>query len=506
MEISLTKQSIQIISTISEKEKSKVFLVADSRSRLFILKELEGDKTVLYKRVRELSSAYFPEIVSIEYKDGKTRVLEEYIDGTGLDKLLETEISPETGLAYMLNMLQAISVLHKQATPLIHRDIKPENIMITKSGNVMLLDFDAMREYKSEKREQDTKMLGTRGYASPEQFGFAQTDTRSDIYSAGIVCRQIADRMNLPSFIRIRLKRVLDKATMFDPDRRFENVEQMLTSLQKVAKLEKVYRNKRKILLGICLVCLLAVGMTASWLVWKLENNANAIDTITIFNRSILPEQYEYTPLGEETLTLAEGISGQKKEMFCFHYSKAYPQALFFSDVVFEGREHAQVLLERYASDGEKIVEKVRILNQSGPELYNGSLCIETQALDSLISGRYVLTIQEDDWEWKCYLQVHDKEDQLEEYPVSVQSPVQFFSRLAQNDIFLNVLNTPYQIGRVYADDILLAKKSYSLTNDSRGVVFHAVFLKDYDEGDAVEIKLQLKNGKEVYGSIIILP
>lgn len=67
----------------------------------------------------------------------------------------------------------------------VHRDIKPENIIL-RGSQAVLIDFDAARLHKPE-HEADTQILGTTGFAAPEQYGLSQSDIRTDIYSLGVL-------------------------------------------------------------------------------------------------------------------------------------------------------------------------------------------------------------------------------------------------------------------------------------------------------------------------------
>lgn len=75
--------------------------------------------------------------------------------------------------------------LHGNLPPIIHRDIKPSNIIFSSDGVVKLIDFNAARELRAEQNE-DTRLMGTRRFAAPEQYGFGQSDPRTDIYALGI--------------------------------------------------------------------------------------------------------------------------------------------------------------------------------------------------------------------------------------------------------------------------------------------------------------------------------
>ena len=119
-------------------------------------------------------------------------------------------------------MCDGLKELHEHN--IIHRDIKPSNLIL-QSGKIRLIDFDAARIFKEGKAE-DTKLLGTKGYAPPEQYGSGQTDQRSDIYSLGVTMKNL-----LGSNCKGHLKKILDKCTAYDPKNRFQNVDELKTAL-----------------------------------------------------------------------------------------------------------------------------------------------------------------------------------------------------------------------------------------------------------------------------------
>ena len=118
-----------------------------------------------------------------------TGFLMEYIEGDSLQKLLDggrtftVRETAEAGLSFCA----ILGKLHGSDPPLIYRDFKPANILIRKDGSYVLIDYGACRIFKTE-ASRDTKMLGTEGYAAPEQYGgWEQSDVRTDIYGIGAV-------------------------------------------------------------------------------------------------------------------------------------------------------------------------------------------------------------------------------------------------------------------------------------------------------------------------------
>ena len=196
----LSLKDIEIITTISDSKKTTVKLVSLLETKQLAVLKQYPDKQSLgsYEQTCTLQSAFFPKVYDIWEENNSAFLLEEYISGVTLQEKLEDEsLFSETELTSLVKQLcEALLILHSATPPIIHRDVKPENIIITTDGNIKLLDFDAAREYKAEK-DHDTILMGTKEYASPEQFGFMQTDIRSDIYSFGIVFSELLSQANV---------------------------------------------------------------------------------------------------------------------------------------------------------------------------------------------------------------------------------------------------------------------------------------------------------------------
>ena len=92
-------------------------------------------------------------------------------------------LPPEEARRITKELCQGLWVLHSMGA--VHRDIKPENVIL-RGSEAVLIDFDASRLYKDES-DGDTRILGTTGYAAPEQYGITQSDQRADIYSLGVL-------------------------------------------------------------------------------------------------------------------------------------------------------------------------------------------------------------------------------------------------------------------------------------------------------------------------------
>ena len=161
-------------------------------------------------------------------------IVRSYIEGVPLsDYARDRALSQADVVRICVKLADIIIFLHSLTPPVIHRDIKPENIIVTEDENIVLIDFDIARTFKISE-ETDTVFWGTKGYAPPEQYGFTQTDRRSDIYSFGVLLRfLLTDSIRENSKIRMYrpLRRVIDRCTAFAPESRYSDMNQVKRAL-----------------------------------------------------------------------------------------------------------------------------------------------------------------------------------------------------------------------------------------------------------------------------------
>ncbi len=162
----------------------------------------------------------------------------EYVDGSTLEDLLERNGGPfpeRRVLGWARQLCDVLEYLHNQNPPIIFRDMKPGNIMLMRTGRIKLIDFGIARFFRPTSA-QDTQLLGTPGFAPPEQYGKAQTDERADIYSLAMTIFQLLtntlsetgfglkDVRSTNSRISPSVARALEKATALEPAERYQNV------------------------------------------------------------------------------------------------------------------------------------------------------------------------------------------------------------------------------------------------------------------------------------------
>lgn len=494
------KSQIKIITPLSIKEKSGVYLAALADDTLVIYKEYKDDRSTLFQRIQQLKITGIPHILSLGDTDTGTILLEEYIEGEDLSSFCRQKCTPSVSLHLIIQLLKILQELHTQSPPVIHRDIKPENILITPDKRLFLIDFDAAREYSETNCENDTVLLGTKGYAAPEQYGFSQTDMRTDIYSLGIVCRLLIENTSFSSGQKHHMQKVIDKATMFDPDRRYQSVTEMLSDINKINhRCPLIFPLIILICLIVFIISVLLIYHNRDSSPYTNSNEKIAIHTEYIYTDwEILPQDCRLSVIPEDALEEEKKHGAYRNnEEDIFHYYKTDPQALLFYDFHVSDQTIQNVNLEQYNSTGTSITERIRVLNTEHYSIQNGCICLSTDLFDSLNSGRYCLSIVYADGSIrKRPFYVYDTVDTAHTPTPYFEEPIKYYDPAIGNEVLFNVLGTPYAIQSVEADGTLLNKDSYRLTLDNRGILLNAPYSR---------ITLTLTNGQQVTGKIYII-
>ena len=217
--------------TLKETPESKVRRLRHKESRrLYICREFNGKADALSKLIG-VSCAHLPRIYDIAEDSGRVVALEEYIPGDNLMDLCRgITLESEQARRISLDICDALYVLHTRG--LVHRDVKPENIILDGERSV-LIDFNTIRESSETKSEySDTRILGTLGYAAPEQYGFSQTDRTADIYALGVLINVLLTGKH-PSYQLApgHWGRIVSRCTMTSPRKRYQSVQAVRESL-----------------------------------------------------------------------------------------------------------------------------------------------------------------------------------------------------------------------------------------------------------------------------------
>ena len=199
-----------------------------STKKIYVKKILDIYHLPVYEYLSSHPITGIPRIIDFAEEQGQLTVIEEYISGFSLqEKIEERSLTVASVTRYLRELCDILEQLHSVDPPIVHRDIKPTNIMITHTDHVVLLDFNAAKYY-SEKSAADTMLLGTQGYAAPEQYGFGSSSPRTDIYGLGIVLQELCTVLpDIPKSI----SQIADKCTQMDPKDRFASVTEVRNAL-----------------------------------------------------------------------------------------------------------------------------------------------------------------------------------------------------------------------------------------------------------------------------------
>ena len=208
---------------LKETERGSVWLASDKAGHPVIIKHIR--RTGLpYRKLKGLSHPLWPGIRFVSESGTDTWVVEEYVSGKNLWDFKEDGhfLTENEVRSILFQMADGLTVLHRAG--ILHRDIKPSNL-IWQGRQIWLVDFDAAREMR-DGDEPDTHILGTSGYAPPEQYGFGQTDARSDLYALGKTLDELLD----PA-VQGGIRNILRRMTAFAPKERYASAEALKNAI-----------------------------------------------------------------------------------------------------------------------------------------------------------------------------------------------------------------------------------------------------------------------------------
>jgi serine/threonine protein kinase len=235
------QQDYELMECLAHNEIGETLLVKDRQTGELCVSKCYADQTLLSSTsesslLKDIHRDGLPSFIG-EYQNKEMLcVVRSYAEGTPLDQLVRQQpLTERQAIHIALQLCDILTFLHNQNPPVIHRDIKPGNIVVDEQGRVTLIDFGISRAYDENSRE-DTHCFGTRYFAAPEQYGFSQTDPRTDIFSLGILLYwMLTGRLDLEkarkSISNRRLLSVINKCTAFDPKDRFKSAVQVKDAL-----------------------------------------------------------------------------------------------------------------------------------------------------------------------------------------------------------------------------------------------------------------------------------
>lgn len=258
----------EVLACLKQAPSRSSFLLRDGTGRQLVLKWSQSREEDLEEEARllkELDGQGLPAVYGSGQEEGRSWLLREYVPGeTLLDYAQKRGPLPAAEAAQIgLALCRTLKSLHRQSPPVIHRDVKAENIIRTPEGRYVLIDFGIARRYDSGARR-DTQVLGTPASAPPEQFGYRQTDPRSDVYAVGVLLHQLTTgETSLERGAPPRaLAPVIARCTQFDPKGRFPNAAALERALSRMEARGRFPARLR-------LAALLAVPLLAA-LLWAM--------------------------------------------------------------------------------------------------------------------------------------------------------------------------------------------------------------------------------------------
>jgi serine/threonine protein kinase len=243
-----------------------VYQVADQRipGKLWAIKEMSDaaitrplDKQQAVEAFRReaqllatLDHSNLPKVSDYFTEGGKHYLVMDFIQGRTLEDVLYStpgSLDEEEVVGWAVQLCDALSYLHNRQPPIVFRDLKPGNVILDNDGRAKLIDFGIARLFQPGKSK-DTRVMGTPGYAAPEQYGAGQTDPRSDIYALGVTLHQLLtgyepslSPFNLPparninSSLSPAIQEAVIKAIQSDVTARFQTAAEMRQALVKLS-------------------------------------------------------------------------------------------------------------------------------------------------------------------------------------------------------------------------------------------------------------------------------
>ncbi|MCQ2476072.1 MAG: serine/threonine protein kinase [Clostridia bacterium] len=210
--------------------------------KIWILKRIFPDDADVYRKLIGIRNENIASVSEIITLDGMTFAVREYVQGISLDEYIEKNkpVSEEETKRIILGICSGLSSIHKLG--IVHRDITPSNIIISDDSIVKIIDFGISRTIK-ENKGRDTMILGTAGYAAPEQFGFSQTGIRADIFAVGALMNyMLTGCMPNEKYADGFLGDIVRKSTQIDENNRYESAEELADAIRAINPFSQKFR------------------------------------------------------------------------------------------------------------------------------------------------------------------------------------------------------------------------------------------------------------------------
>ncbi len=351
--------SYEVMNCLKETSEKSVFLLSDSKEKLYILKKgIHGQIPLLQQEFYILtqleSTAKFlcPQCIDFWIENDTSYLLRTYIHGSSLADYLDNKgyLSVNELLNISLDICNIIHTLHNQQPPIIHRDIKPENFIINENNHeLMLIDFDIARQFSPDK-SRDTTLMGTPAHAAPEQFGFYQSDFRTDIYGIGktmlyLATRETEYKDEIKDTLPKALCKIIRRCISFSPDKRYSSVKALCRDLKHYQQQRMIFTSSAFQMGTVGLFLLTPI--LCAWGITLFHNNMQQPKTHSS-NQTII----------DDNLSLKEQASSPKYDLFQYQESLDNILVAYFEDDYETVVNETELLMTNlYANEALTVIE-----------------------------------------------------------------------------------------------------------------------------------------------------
>ena len=227
--LEILQTEYELVRQMKESDRGGVSLIRRrTDGKPLVLRHFTGNAEV-YQKLLQYTCSHLPVTLEVASRGEEHLILEEYIQGDNLGDLLQGALfTVEETRSIVAQVCRALWVLHSLGA--IHRDVKPDNIIL-RGDKAVLIDFDAARLYKPEETA-DTQILGTTGFAAPEQYGLSQTDQRADIFAVGVLINvMLTGKHPSKQLAPGRLGHIVARCTQVNPKNRYSDVLRLMEVL-----------------------------------------------------------------------------------------------------------------------------------------------------------------------------------------------------------------------------------------------------------------------------------
>ncbi len=280
------RQAVSLPERIAARYSLNACLASSDSKEIYLLASRETNEQVILRRLppgqgetnqaeysllSSLDYPHIPQAVELFEEEGFSYLIRSYIEGVSLHQWIAARgvASEHEAIGILVRLCDLLTYLHTRRPPVIHRDIKPQNVIIAPDGTVFLIDFEIARKFDP-LAVRDTIFMGTSATAPPEQYGYGQTDARSDIYSLGILliflCTGRFERAALTE-MPPRLRKIAQTCTQFAPRDRYASTAQLKRAL---------LAPKRGLLLRLAAVLIILCALAGAFYAGRLFEGRGA--------------------------------------------------------------------------------------------------------------------------------------------------------------------------------------------------------------------------------------